>query len=119
MSGLGSGQSGPSSVTDGTVRVGTSLLTEAAYDIFVAANVGYALPVLSREDVEAYRYHLAYPDEYSRGLPMSGRLDRFVSEGAEEVRIPLVRTMARIDLNLDRTRLSSDVTFQEIGRAHV
>ena len=100
------------SVTDGTVRIGTSLLTGAPYDIFVAANVGYALPELSREAVEQYRYYLAYPDEYSRGLPMSGRLDDLVTEGAEEVRIPLVRSMARIDLNLDRTRLNSDVTFQ-------
>ena len=100
------------SVTDGTVRIGTSLLTGAAYDIFIAANVGYALPVLSREAVETYRYHLAYPDEYSRGLPMSARLDGFVSEGAAEIRIPLVRTMARIDLTLDRTKLDSDVTFQ-------
>ena len=100
------------SVTDGTVRIGTSLLTAAAYDIFVAANLGYALPALSREAAESYRYYMAYPDEYSRGLPMSGRLDGFVSEGADEVRIPLVRTMARIDLTLDRTRLDSDVTFQ-------
>ena len=100
------------SVSDGTVRIGTSLLTDAAYDIFVAANIGYALPVLSREAVETYRYHMAYPDEYSRGMPMSGRLDGLVSGGAAEVRIPLVRTMARIDLNLDRTLLDSDVTFQ-------
>ena len=99
-------------VTDGTVRIGTTLLTGAAYDVFVAANVGYPLPALSREEVETYRYYLAYPDEYSRGLPMSGRLDGLVTEGAAEVRIPLVRTMARIDLNLDRTKLSSDVTFQ-------
>ena len=99
-------------VTDGTVRIGTTLLTGAAYDVFVAANVGYAMPALSRKEIEAYRYHLAYPDEYSRGLPMSGRLDGLVTEGAAEVRIPLVRTMARIDLNLDRTKLSSDVTFQ-------
>ena len=100
------------SVTDGTVRIGTSLLTGAAYDVFVAANVGYPLPALSRKEAEAYRYHLAYPDEYSKGLPMSGRLDGLVTEGAEEIRIPLVRTMARIDLNLDRTQLDSDVTFQ-------
>ena len=100
------------SVTNGAVRIGTSLLTGAAYDIFVAANLGYALPALSREAAEAYRYYMAYPDEYSRGLPMSGRLDGLVTEGAEEVRIPLVRTMARIDLTLDRTRLDSDVTFQ-------
>ena len=99
-------------VTDGTIGLGATLLTGSPYDIFVAANVGYALPALSRDAVEAYRYYLAYPDEYRRGLPMSGRLDGFVSGGAAEVRIPLVRTMARIDLNLDRTRLDSDVTFQ-------
>ena len=99
------------SVADGTIRLGTSLLTDASYDIFVAANIGYALPALQREAVEAYRYYLAYPDEYSRGLPMSGRVDGLVTGGTTEVRIPLVRTMARIDLNLDRTRLNSDVTF--------
>ena len=98
-------------VQDGTVSLKTTLLTGALYDIFVAANLGYALPALSRPDVESYRYYMAYPDEYSRGMPMSGRLDGFVSEGETEVRIPLVRTMARIDLVLDRTELRSDVTF--------
>ena len=98
-------------VEDGTVSLKTTLLTGVPYDIFVAANLGYALPALSRQDVESYRYYMAYPDEYSRGMPMSGRLDGFVSEGETEVRIPLVRTMARIDLVLDRTELRSDVTF--------
>ena len=98
-------------VQDGTVSLKTTLLTGVPYDIFVAANLGYALPALSRQDVESYRYYMAYPDEYSRGMPMSGRLDGFVSEGETEVRIPLVRTMARIDLVLDRTELRSDVTF--------
>ena len=98
-------------VQDGTVSLKTTLLKGAPYDIFVAANLGYALPVLSRQDVESYRYYMAYPDEYSRGMPMSGRLDGYVSEGEAEVRIPLVRTMARIDLVLDRTELRSDVTF--------
>ena len=98
-------------VQDGTVSLKTTLLTGVPYDIFVAANLGYALPALSRQDVESYRYYMAYPDEYSRGIPMSGRLDGYVSEGETEVRIPLVRTMARIDLVLDRTELRSDVTF--------
>ena len=98
-------------VQDGTVSLKTSLLTGVPYDIFVAANLGYALPALSRQDVESYRYYMAYPDEYSRGMPMSGRLDGYVSEGETEIRIPLVRTMARIDLVLDRTELRSDVTF--------
>ena len=96
---------------DGTVRLQTRLLTEVPYDLFVAANIGYALPALDREAVEDYRFHLAYPDEYSRGMPMSARLDGYVSHGEPEVYLPLVRTMARIDLNLDRTKLRSDVTF--------
>ena len=98
-------------VQDGTIPLKTTLLTGVAYDIFVAANIGYALPALSREAVENYRYYMAYPDEYSRGMPMSARLDGYVSDGEAEVRIPLVRTMARIDLVLDRTELRSDVTF--------
>ena len=100
------------SVQDGAIPIKTSLLTGVAYDIFVAANIGYALPALSREAVESYRYYMAYPDEYSRGMPMSARLDGYVCDGEAEIRIPLVRTMARIDLVLDRTELRSDVTFQ-------
>ena len=34
------------------LQVKTTLLTEAAYDIFVCANLGYSLPDLSRETVE-------------------------------------------------------------------
>ena len=98
-------------VQEGTISLKTALLYGVAYDLFVAANLGYPLPALSREAVETYRYHMAYPDEYSRGIPMSARLDGFVPDGTAEVRIPLVRTMARIDLVLDRTKLDSDVTF--------
>ena len=99
-------------VTDGAVRLKTGLLKGVPYDIFAAANIGYALPALSRKDIESYRYHLAYPDEYSRGMPMSAHLDGYVNEGETEVLLPLVRTMARIDVNIDRTKLDSDVTFQ-------
>ena len=100
------------STTGGSTTLQTRLLQGVPYDIFVAANLGYALPSLLREEMDSYRYHLAYPDEYSRGMPMSARLDGFVSHGEPEVVLPLVRTMARIDLTLDRTRLQSDVTFQ-------
>ena len=106
------------SVTDGAVRLKTSLLKGVPYDIFAAANIGYALPALSRQEIESYRYHLAYPDEYSRGMPMSAHLDGYVNEGETEVLLPLVRTMARIDVNIDRTKLDSDVSFQ-VTSVHV
>lgn len=89
----------------------TALLTEAPYDIFVCANLGYALPDLSREAMETYRYHLAYPDEYGQGIPMCARLDGYTSHGASSVHLSLVRTMARIDLSLDRSLLNADVSF--------
>ena len=106
------------SVSDGAVRLKTGFLQGIPYDVFVAANVGYALPVLAREDMETLRYHLAYPDEYSRGMPMSARLDGYVNRGETELVLPLVRTMARIDLQLDRTALRSDVSFQ-VTSVHV
>ncbi len=93
-------------------EIKTALLTEAPYDIFVCANIGYALPAFGRDEIESCRYFMAYPDEYSRGMPMCGRLDRYVSHGEASVRIPLIRTMARVDLRIDRTRLNADVTFQ-------
>jgi len=105
-------------VTDGAVRLKTGLLKGVPYDIFAAANIGYALPALSRKDIESYRYHLAYPDEYSRGMPMSAQLDGYVNEGETEVLLPLVRTMARIDVNIDRSKLDSDVSFQ-VTSVHV
>lgn len=98
--------------SSGNARVKTTLLTEAAYDIFIAANLGYALPALGRQEVETYRFHMAYPDEYSHGMPMCARLDGFISHGESSVTVPLVRTMARIDLRLDRSKLRSDVSFQ-------
>ena len=99
-------------VSDGEIRLKTTLLTGVPYDIFVCANTGYALPALSREEVESYRYHLAYPDEYTRGIPMSGRLDGFIlEEDGAAAQIPLIRTMARIDLQINRKGLDSDVTF--------
>ena len=60
-------------VENGIIPVKTTILTDVAYDIFVAANVGYALPALSREAAEAYRYYFAYPDEYRRACSSSSR----------------------------------------------
>ncbi len=99
-------------LADGSPAVKTELLTECPYDIFVAANLGYPLPALPRKEIESLRYYMAYPDEYSRGMPMSARADGLVSHGAASLKLPLIRTMARIDLQLDRTKLRSDVSFQ-------
>ena len=99
-------------VQDGTVSLKTTLLTGVPYDIFVAANVGYALPALSREAVEAYRYYFAYPDEYSRGIPACGMLEDFVPGRNPEIVIPVRRLMSRVDVNIDRRALDDGVSIK-------
>ncbi|MBR1707153.1 MAG: DUF4906 domain-containing protein [Bacteroidales bacterium] len=97
--------------TDGKVQMSVSLLKDSPYSFYACANLGYALPVLTREGMLDYRFHLAYPDEYSRGLPMTAALEDCIVHEAGQVTLPLVRAMARIDLRIDRTALEADVQF--------
>ena len=93
---------------DGSVCFETTLLQEVPYTILAAANLGYALPALSLEEALAYRYHLAYPDEYSQGLPMAACLQGPVGDSGV-LDLPLERLMARIDINVDRRALDAGV----------
>ena len=85
------------------------LLKDVPYDVYVCANLGYALPVSSREELERYRYYLTYPDEYTRGVPMTARAEGVVAWDGEPVVFALERMMAKVSLRLDRTALSPDV----------
>ena len=93
----------------GSVSVKRKLLLEVPYDIYACANIGYALNLSTREELEAYRYHLIYPDEYSRGIPMCARLLRAEAFEGEPVVLELERTMAKISLRIDRTALNPGV----------
>ena len=87
------------------------LLENLSYSFVTCANLGYALPALDRDALTAYRYHMAYPDEYSQGLPMSAIKENFVAGSAQLLTLPLERLLARVSLSLDRSCLSSDVTM--------
>lgn len=98
--------------TDNHLRYNTQLLKGAPFTILAAANLGYRLPAPpTLEEAVHLRHYLAFPDEYSLGLPMAVRLDGCLpnQEGPLEVR--LERLMARIDLEIDRTALDADVRF--------
>ena len=86
------------------------LLRNAEYSFYACANFGYETAIGTLEDLKAMRYHIAYPDDYSIGMPMSGKLEHVtVTEG--EVTVPLERLMARISICVDRSRLDEDVEF--------
>ncbi len=88
------------------------MLKDVPYDIYVCANFGYALPVSSREELEKYRYYLTYPDEYTRGIPMTAHAEGIVAWDGEPVVFELERMMAKVSLRIDRTALSPDVRMQ-------
>ena len=100
---------------NGQVVHSTRLLKDAPYTILVAANLGYEIPCRTLQEALSYRYPLTYPDEFTPGLPMSALLENCVvgKEGSLEIR--LERLMARIDLQIDRRALDTQVSFQVVG----
>ena len=99
-------------LSGGKVIYRTELLQGAPYIILAAANLGYELPCHSLEEALQYRYYMAYPDEYTQGMPMAAYLDAAGANEEGVISVKLQRLMARIDLNIDRTALSKDVNFK-------
>ncbi len=85
--------------------------------VFACANFGFKISGIGNlEDLEDFRYHLAYPDEYSRGIPMSGKSEKIlVTEKTEKIGLQLVRMMSKISVSIDRTKLNKGITFNIKG----
>lgn len=96
---------------DGKVCHRTRLLQDVPYTILAAANLGYELPCHSLEEALSYRYHMAYPDEFTPGMPMAAHLDNVALGADGMVELPLERLMAKIELRIDRRALNPEVTF--------
>ena len=96
----------------GKVQYNTRLLRDVPYTILATANLGYELPFRTLDEARAYRYHMAYPDEFSQGLPMAAFLEEITVGDDSFLEIPLERLMARIELSIDRSQLQADVQFQ-------
>lgn len=104
--------SGREIVTEGgTVTHNTRLLQDVPYTILAAANLGYALPCHTLQQALDYRYYLAYPDEFTPGMPMAALVEGMIPGAGGIVEIPLKRLMARIDLSIDRRALDPEVEF--------
>ena len=86
----------------------TRLLKGVPYTFLAAANLGYELPIRTLEEARAYRYHMAYPDEFSSGIPMAALAELQAVE-EHPLEIPLERLMAKVELSVDRTSLDEDV----------
>ena len=97
--------SGGKLVKEGSEYVfSSSLLLYEKYSVYVCANLGYALDAESEPQLRSYRYYLAYPDEYSKGIPMTGCI-RNIIPASNDRTIGLERMMSRISVVFDRSHL--------------
>ena len=87
----------------------TTLLQGVSYTVLAAANIGYALGRMSLEEAMRYRYYMAYPDEYTHGIPMAAVREGIVA--GDVVNLKLERLMAEVDVYLDRSELDSEVNL--------
>lgn len=87
------------------------LIRGMEYSIYIMANIGYAPQLRTLEDVIGFRYWMTRPDEYRGGIPMSGHIDRKIADG-KDIHVPMTRTMAKVSLGIDRSRLDDGVSFE-------
>lgn len=80
------------------------------YDIYACVNFGYKLNVKTLDEINALVFHLAYPDDYSTGIPMCGAV--FGVRAGNSIRLPIFRMMAELRLSMDRSRLGDNVTME-------
>lgn len=92
-----------------TVRAG--LLAGGVYNIYALANAGYPLYPDTEQDVRDMKYYFTYPDEFRTGIPMSGQIIGCTAQKGQPVEIQLQRSMAKISVSIDRSRLDKDVSF--------
>ncbi len=83
------------------------LMTGKKYIFCACANFGYQVYADRISELDEVIYQLAYPDEYRQGMPMYAYQEMTVDGG--DISVRLERLMAKISLQMDRSRLSEDV----------
>lgn len=84
-----------------------SLIKGVPYTFYLCANMGYRMAEASAKELESMRYFLTYPDEFSRGIPMSAVHRDIMAD--DVIELELIRCMAKVELRIDRSKLYSGV----------
>ena len=100
--------------TDGNTAIcSIRCIRNVDMQVYACANVGFRISgIRNIHDLMDFRYHISYPDEYTRGIPMSGSTGKFkVGKSQEKVIIPMTRLMSRISISVDRSALNRNIRF--------
>lgn len=100
---------------DGQTQVDVPLVLGKRYSFRTCANFGYRTYADHMDELEEMVYYMAYPDEYSKGMPMYAATDDIKVGKDAIVNLKLIRLMSKISLRMDRRRLSKDVQIHVTG----
>lgn len=98
---------------DGAEGFEVPLVVGRRYSFRACANFGYQVYSDNLKELDELRCYLAYPDEYSEGIPMCAALDDvLIGDGSRAIELPLRRLMAKVSLRVDRGGLSDGVDMR-------
>lgn len=87
------------------------MLKGKVYNIFVCANLGYKPAISDYMELAGFRYHLSYPEDFHKGICMTGKALNASLQPDSVLDIELTRTMAKVSVTIDRSRLDKDVEW--------
>lgn len=99
----------------GNKSINVNLVKNETYTFAALANFGYKINVSSVEDLESLRFHLAYPDEYREGMPMTSDIVSYCIKNNTDIQLQLINMMSKISIRIDRSKLSEGIEFHVSG----
>lgn len=100
---------------NGETSVEIPLVLGKTYSFRACANFGYRTYADHISELDETVFYMAYPDEYSKGMPMYASADGIRIGEDATVNLKMKRLMAKISLRMDRRKLSKGVEMNVIG----
>lgn len=94
------------------IRFEVTLVKGRRYTIAAAANLGRRLDFEDVGDWEGITAELKSSRGFTNGIPMTAIAEDIVPGEGKDIRMELVRTVAKISVKIDRSRLSEDVQMR-------
>lgn len=85
------------------------LLRNKKYRFVALVNFEKGTTVRNYKELQDLRFHLVYPDEYRNGIPMYADSGLLPCDKTQNVVLKLTRLMSKINIRIDRNRLSDGI----------
>lgn len=91
------------------------LISGRSYSMYATADFGYHVYAEDISEMEELTYHIDSPDELLSRMPMSGSLTDIRLAADIVIRIPMKRLEARLEIQMDRSRMDENVVMEVTG----